>query len=825
VLLDAGAGGASIETLDITVDVSKPHTLSAFLKGKGRATLRITSVNPNDPYDGNWSKSQDFTLTDSWQRVGLTLEPGWNWTNQWSTIPRSGHKFRAAIRVEKGSRCAVDAVQFEVGKQTTDYAPSSPAAISISSGKPGNVFLANEPVKLTLGAFACEPGPATLRYSVKAHDGEIVCARDKPLQFDATSPAQISVDVPARKKGFFIITAELLRGDVALARTVSTFCIVPPPREVPTEQSFFGMQGPVSEAWAEAMRRIGVKWMRMGMGWGWIERKRGEFHWESHDERVRLLREKGIAIMALISGTPEWARGEIPKDEWRVWAYPPKDMNDLTNFMQQAAAHFRGKVDCWEIWNESCLDYFKVNPACGKPKAEVYAEVLRAAYAGAKNGNPAGTVCTNPITNKFVPFGDEVLKFAPDAFDVLNVHPYCGRVRFGLDPKVTTPEAFKMREFMLDAAKLTKEKARGQEVWNSEQGFTLDCDAAPDSDVARDYAKCMARSLLLQRAAPTRRAFWFLTYDQRMCNNRKGMWRHGMQPLPIVAAYATLAHVLDGAKGVRPLDLPKPAPDGVYAYAFEREKGGVVALWLAEPCPDSPSLRVKPPGLVEVEDIMGNRPAKAVLSEGEWRVPISDSPVYLVSETVPWERLAEAVERGRFALETVPIVTRAVTAAKKVKVDGVLDDWPAAPPVNDLEAMRDDTRLYLAVKVAETPCAQLWSGNLLRLGNCLRLRFDAATGAESAAKRDYDEFLVGEGIGGGQMYCVHPSGGREVGLVPDVLVAVSRMKGVATYEIGIPFSALPSVAKAGASFDFRSSTIHEGQENTQSHPVRLVLQP
>ncbi len=812
--LDGSRDSAHLETDDITVDVEKPHTFSAFLKGKGKATLFIVTVNADDPYDANGTKTQTVTLADSWQRHSLTLDPGWNTKNQWSTVARSGHKFRAGVRIWRGSSCMADALQFEEGGQPTDYVSSQPAHISISTDAPCNVFLTGEPVAATFRSYLPDKAAASLRLKVRDFNGDVVHARTAPLEPN-DSAAQVAETLPVRTKGFYTIHAELIRGEKRLAESSATFCVVAPPRDVPVEESFFGLQGPLSEERAEAMRRIGVKWFRMGIGWIWIERKRGEFTWESSDERVGLLRSKGMAVMGLVSGTPEWARSETPKDEWRVWAYPPKDMKDLENFMAAAAAHFRGKVDCWEIWNESCLDYFKVNPASGRPKGEVFAEVLRAAHAGAKKGNPDCVVAVNPITNKVVPFLDEVLKSASDAFDVLNIHPYTGRVRIGIE-NVTTPEEFGVIEFAHEAARIMKEKARGQEVWNSEQGFTLDMDAPPDGVHAKDFAKYMARSFLLQRASPVRRLFWFMSYDQRLSNNRKGMWRHGRQPLPVVAAYAALAHVLDGCKGARSVKVAGASPYPLQAFAFGRDKGGAVALWLGTTTSRKLQILFPAAGRVEMLDIMGN-PVGEMAGDGQCAAPLSDFPLYVVSDDTPWEQLAAAVERGRI-IETPEALRPLLRVPTPLKLDGDLGDWPARPALNDFAAACDREKMYLAFAVEEPPTAHRWSANLLRLGNCLRLRL--ALGDQAS------ELLVGEGPGGVQVYRVRGTGKLEAGLVREAQGAIKHTDGKTCYEIGIPLSALtPTPPEAGATLDLQFEGIQNGQEGTAQQSARLSFQP
>ena len=642
--------GAGFDTSDITVDPSRTYTFSAFLKGKGRAVLRIVTVHPDDPYNGNWSKSKSFRLTDSWERRHVTLEPGWNWTGKWSRVGRSGHKFRACIAVGSQTECYVDSLQFEAADAPTDYVPSQRAGITIATGKPGNVLLVGEPRVLTFDLYAHGRQDAVLRCRVTACDSEVVCSLDERVELDANHTARHLLRLPGDRKGFFTVKAQLVAAGRILANTDFTFCIVEGPRAVPAQAAFFGLQGRLTEEWAEAMRRIGVKWFRLSTPWTWIERKKGVLNWDKRDRQIALLESKGISIMGLISGTPPWAVVPAPPDDYRKWGYPPRDMNELERFMEKLTARYRGRVDIWEFWNEPYGGFFAIPPDWKRTKGQVFAEMLKAAYRGAKKGNRDCKVCINPTGCDMIAKGrndflNDVLANAPDAFDVFNHHPYTSPVSFGV-VKVRSPEKFKMVELMDMTRELLKTKARGQEIWNSEQGYTLDFDAPADGEHAVSYAKHTVRSLLLQRAAPIRRVFWFMNYDSRLSNNRKGMWRNGKQPLPVVASYAAAAQALEGAGCVRKLALSSDVT-GLYAYAFEVGAGSVAAVWLAEPCAAEPVFQFAEPGSTEVVDIMGNALASVSRDAGKIAFPISDSPVYVLARATSWERLAAAVERGR----------------------------------------------------------------------------------------------------------------------------------------------------------------------------------
>ena len=748
VKLDGPKGNAYFETSDITVDPNRTYTFSAFVRGKGRVTLRIVTVNPDDPYNGNWRKSQSFPLTDTWQRRHVTLETGWNWTGKWSRVARSGHKFRASVAVGSGSECEVDSIQFEAGQRPGDYVPSRQAGVTLSSGKPGNVLLVGEPRELAVDVYAAGRKSVTLCYTVAAWGGEALAAATERIPLDADAVGRHALRLPGDRKGFFIVRARIEDEGRVLAETDFTFCVVDPPRRIPAREAFFGLQGFLTEEWAEAARRIGVQWYRLGTPWTWTERKKGEFNWERRDKHVALLEAKGISIMGLFSGTPPWAVVPAPKDDYRKWAYPPRDMKDLETFVEKLTARYRGRIGAFEFWNEPYGGFFAIPPDWKRTKGQVFAEMMKAAYRGAKKGNPDCKICINPTgcdmlaqgRNDFV---NDVLANAPDAFDIFNHHPYTSPVSFGV-VKVRSPEAFKMVELMDMTRDMLKTKARGQEIWNSEQGYTLDLDAPPDGSYAMDYAKYVVRSYLLQRAASIGRVFWFKNYDRRLSNNRKGMWRGGKQPLPVVAAYAAAAQAFDGAGRVRKLAVGEDVP-GLYAYAFKMGQGGMVALWLAEPPSASPILAFAAPGSVEALDLMGNPMPEATLDAGRLSLPISDSPVYLTAKDVPWERLAAAVEAGNISLPPLSLAVRisrsqrAEVVASNLTEGEIRGELTVGVRYGGQEAREQALKLQLAPKQTQAIGVKIDAN---RLGDRLTIAAQAETPGQPRPVRTEREFRL-----------------------------------------------------------------------------------
>ena len=101
-----------------------------------------------------------------------------------------------------------------------------------------------------------------------------------------------------------------------------------------------------------------------------------------------------------------------------------------------------------------------------------------------------------------------------------------------------------------------------------------------------------------------------------------------ISPKPLVNAMATRAGVLEGTVPVRRV---KGLGDNVWAYLFDHEGVGTLAIWSAAR-PTRVSLPVGSQHTVEHVDIMGRRTTPAV-HEGKVELTLDGSPQYVV-----WKR-------------------------------------------------------------------------------------------------------------------------------------------------------------------------------------------
>jgi len=167
------------------------------------------------------------------------------------------------------------------------------------------------------------------------------------------------------------------------------------------------------------LQAAGVKWVRIDLGWASLQESGpnsySKWYVDLADSVVNAARARGIDVLATLWTSPSWANGG---GAVRV---PPTDAGDYARAAQWAAAHFRGRVAAWEIWNEPNLsDFFSGTPA-------QYAALLRAAYPAVKAGDPnAQVVLGGPSSNDVAWLRQVYAAGIKDSFDIMSTHPYQG---------------------------------------------------------------------------------------------------------------------------------------------------------------------------------------------------------------------------------------------------------------------------------------------------------------------------------------------------------------------------------------------------------------
>ena len=178
----------------------------------------------------------------------------------------------------------------------------------------------------------------------------------------------------------------------------------------------------------DLIEAAGLRWVRQRFPWDQIERRRGEPDWATWDTIVEACAGRDLRVLAVLDGTPAWAR---PEAAGHTPLVPPREVADWGAYAGQVAQRYRGRVVAYQLWDEPNLaghwgDRF-VDPAAYTTLLREGAIRVRAADPGAivLLAALAPTLETGPLNLNEVDFLRGVIEAggAP-FFDVVSVQPY-----------------------------------------------------------------------------------------------------------------------------------------------------------------------------------------------------------------------------------------------------------------------------------------------------------------------------------------------------------------------------------------------------------------
>ena len=346
----------------------------------------------------------------------------------------------------------------------------------------------------------------------------------------------------------------------------------------------------------ELLREAGVAVARLDFRWDRIERAPGVIDFDAHDAMLDAADAEGIEVVGILAYGNPWASAHTEDDPF----FPPDDPADFAAWAGAMAAHYRGRVRRWEIWNEQNAGYrFWLPELHGE--ASAYAELL-AMTASAIHGECAdclvlsgGLFFHEQLINGAIEFTHDMLEARPDVFDgvdALAFHPY------PLYPPSAAPEADGAGQRSIGAmasdlrAVLEAHGVEELPLAATELGWPVH----DDVDEARQ-ARLLSRAMLLGAALDIDPLCWFNVADgpnhgMFPPEDDFGLYRYGSEdgalpidPKPARDAMAWLSRIGDGAVFVGPADDPElHAPElGRFALDFERAEGRWRVLFSTTP--------------------------------------------------------------------------------------------------------------------------------------------------------------------------------------------------------------------------------------------------
>ena len=420
-----------------------------------------------------------------------------------------------------------------------------------------------------------KPVEGSLAWTIRNWDGAILSQGAKTVTLPAMAePLIVDVNAPAGNQQF--AEAEFtLRVEGQKISPVTAYRVAPVHHNGDNRQhpsSPFGMgvylyrhannaEGLTDmDREAELAARAGVKWSREEFTWGRIERQKGDYDWSFYDQLVATAKKHGIAVYGLLAYWADWTK-----------PYTQEGIADYCRFAAAAADRYRNDIQHWEVWNEPNI-FFWQGPR------EMYADLLKQAYAALKQANPKASVLGCSTAGIDIDFIKKTIaRGAP--FDILTIHPY----RKELNDHILIEE-------VRQAADLAKrDNGTMRPVWITEMGWTTSTrfpwmgqDFEPTSQ--RRQAEWMIRSYLdaLASGVSSNISWYDFRNDGEDPFNAEfnmGILARDYRAKPAYRAFATMTHLLAGKRFDRLVDAGK----NVMAIQFTGGNGGpVIALWSPE---------------------------------------------------------------------------------------------------------------------------------------------------------------------------------------------------------------------------------------------------
>ena len=346
-------------------------------------------------------------------------------------------------------------------------------------------------------------------------------------------------------------------------------------------------------ALTDGLKASGACWARVRIDWGMIQPgpPPADYVWGPyHDDKLRLVAETGVQMIAHVENVPEWAgdlaNGPIHRDRLDEFA---QFLSDLVDRYKQPPYDIR----YWELFNEPDRTFLDDYRGGWGLNGDRYAEMLAVAYQVVKAADPGATVLMGGVAHDwFLEYGgpfyryfpDEVIKAAgPDdsvPWDVTNLHyfpdfhkewerwdpnsedringwlpaPTCGDLFDGEGRTYEAGGIDLIAKISHVANRMRTCFGLDKPIWVTELGeHGYPDNPASLAQQARYVVQGYARGL----AAGVQNIVWFVLVSPPYDYHTQGLlYQEDWSPKPAFHAYRTLTFELGGHTYTRALDVP-----------------------------------------------------------------------------------------------------------------------------------------------------------------------------------------------------------------------------------------------------------------------------
>jgi hypothetical protein len=197
------------------------------------------------------------------------------------------------------------------------------------------------------------------------------------------------------------------------------------------------------------MKEAGVEILRVQYNMDWIEQYDDNWQFDLFDRLTKRINSHGIAVNAVLMGTPEWAN---PDPYAPISGRVPLDMDEYAECVSRIVERYdcdgvqdapdSPRIDVISIWNEPNIPPFWYP----EPSPSMYSEMLVKSYLAAKHANPNIVVLGASVVDDDVWAGPDFIQQmyhngAKHHFDIIGTHPYTHPFREGFGTLISRLEA------------------------------------------------------------------------------------------------------------------------------------------------------------------------------------------------------------------------------------------------------------------------------------------------------------------------------------------------------------------------------------------------
>ncbi|MCL5098645.1 MAG: hypothetical protein M1608_14175 [Candidatus Omnitrophica bacterium] len=513
----------------------------------------------------------------------------------------------------------IDAVQMEEGKVATEFR-GVPCTMTLENKAYAGIYESPKEVNVSLKVTNYQRHNLSVTSSWQLRqlpDGRVLSHNKLSLRARSNGSAQMTLPFDkGAGYGLYEYLVHTSAEGCGIESEARVAIMRPPPMDREMDLGF--TIHAAGEDNARLLRRLGLRWARVGWNWSAFSTSRDQVSWEPLDKQMEIAEKYGLKLFPILTYVPSWAKLEDG-------TFDPQDHAD---YVGRVLRRYKGKLPAFNVWNEpegppatSALDH----PKLWEADLKAVRQAARSADPNCKivglamGANPGDTGGLFDLYLKPpISLGQYL-----DAYDWHN-YPYPRNRRPELTSSVSSVD--KLRE----SVPKIRDLVAGKEVWITEHGFSICSEKVTGGNVTeKQQGDYLVRQVILEFAYGIDKVFLYQLGPDgpgEGFEEQLGITRFRSNGLSAKLAYVQIANMIHELAGAVPVEVEAFSPN-IRVARFRRGSTDVVAAWTVQREIAKLNFRVEDG---YQSDPFGNR----ITKQGSITVELTESPIFLAGKKI-----------------------------------------------------------------------------------------------------------------------------------------------------------------------------------------------